>query len=69
MNGYHVKIKLCGSFPEISYELVLPEKMTFNEFERAILNTVPLNLEEIFFCHTLDFSTVFFTVISPSFSV
>lgn len=60
MNGYHVKIKLCGSFPEISYELVLPEKMTFNEFERAILNTVPLNLEEIFFCHTLDFSTVFF---------
>ena len=60
MNRYHVKLTLCDSYPEISYELILPKKITFHEFEKVYSKILPYHLKEFWFYHSIDFSDVFF---------
>ena len=60
MNGFRVKIILTGSHPEISREVILPEKINFRELDKVICELFSLKdrgLSE--FCLNYDRGTLF----------
>ncbi|SDA45115.1 plasmid pRiA4b ORF-3 family protein [Methanobrevibacter millerae] len=56
MKGFEIKIQLYGIYPQISRELILPEKTTFPEFQKIICKLFSLDNETpLGFWHDTEF--------------